>query len=157
MPAAYAGGCREPPLFGRRGRDRAPERVKQLRGPGQCDVRRQFFLAGTARGLAGLAVRARLTRAEVALAGAFLAAGVVFLAVTRWAPEFGASTAFSALALVLLAASSTLSSALSAILVALAAVFCATDVALLETLTTVVALSSSTSSRVSSTASTADS
>src|SRR4051794_4787594 len=66
MPRAYAAGDGN-----WAGRDRAPERVKQLRGPGRCDVRRQFFLAGTARGLAGLAVRARLTRAEVALAGAF--------------------------------------------------------------------------------------
>src|SRR5829696_6260941 len=108
------------------------------------DVRDQFFLAGTEVGFAGLAVRARVTRADVALAGeALRAAGVVFLAVTGLAPEFGASTAFSALALVLLAASSTLSSAL-----------CATEVALLDTSTTLVALSSSTSSRVSSTAST---
>src|SRR3954466_5566890 len=86
MPAAYAAPRRNPALPGRRGRDRAPERVKQLRGPGRCDVRRQFFLAGTAVGSAGLAVRARVTRAEVALAGAFLAAGVVFFAVTGFFP-----------------------------------------------------------------------
>ena len=70
----------------------------QLRGPGQgltSDVRDQFFLAGTAVGFAGLAVRARVTRADVAVAGeALRAAGVVFLAVTGLAPEFGASTAF---------------------------------------------------------------
>src|SRR5687767_6145999 len=41
-----------------------------------CD---QFFLAGTAVGSAGVAVRARLTRAEVLLAGAFFAAAEVVL------------------------------------------------------------------------------
>src|SRR5687767_9359351 len=122
---------------------------------------RQFFLAGTAVGSAGLAERARVTRAEVALAGEDVrAAGVVFLAgaaaltvvdfsVTGVAPEFGASTAFSAFALVVSATSSIVSSALVATLLALAAVFCATEVALLEASTTVSAVSSSTSSRAS--------
>ena len=80
---------------------------------------------------------------------------VVDFAVTGLAPESGASTAFSAVALVVSAASSTLSSALAATLLALAAVFCATEVASLEASTTVSAVSSRTSSRVSSTASTA--
>src|SRR3954467_1472754 len=125
MPRDYAPGVRIPGARGTgRGRDRAPARSWQLRGPGRCDVRRQFFLAGTAVGSAGLAVRARVTRAEVALAGAFLAAGVLFLAAGAVgagafvAAGFGASTAFSAVALVDSAASSTLVSALAATLVA---------------------------------------
>ena len=54
----------------------------QLRGPGRAtsDARRQFFLAGTAVGFAGLADRARVTRAEVAFAGDAVRAGAVFLA-----------------------------------------------------------------------------
>src|SRR3954447_17435316 len=115
-----------PPGEGGRRRQRTaqgPGALVQLRGPGQCDVRgrRQFFFAGTAVGLAGLAVRARVTRAEVALAGEDVRAGAVFLAgvplvavpvvavplvglgVTGLAPEPGASTTFSAVALVLLA------------------------------------------------------
>src|SRR3954470_18528154 len=169
-PESGSSRLRPPPGGARRRQPTAqgPGALVQLRGPGQCDVRRrrQFFFAGTAVGFAGLAVRARVTRAEVAVAGEeFRAAGVVFLAgvplvsvafaVTGLAPEPGASTAFSAVALVLLAASSTLVSALSATLVARAAVFCATEVALLDTSTTFVALSSRTSSRVSSTVSTA--
>src|SRR3954452_11490964 len=129
IPKAYpsdgpeSGSSRlRPPGEGGRGRQRTvqgPGALVQLRGPGQCDVRgrRQFFFAGTAVGLAGLAVRPRVTRAEVALAGEDLrAAGVVFLAgvvavplvafgVTGLAPEPGASTTFSAVALVFLAAS----------------------------------------------------
>src|SRR4051812_16194277 len=99
MTAAYAAPRRDPAVLGRCGRDRAPERVTQLRGPGRCDVRRQFFLAGTAVGSAGLAVRARVTRAEVALAGAFLAAGVGFFAVAGLGPHLGAPTALSGAAL----------------------------------------------------------
>src|SRR3954452_7567671 len=143
----------------RLGTDQGPGALMQLRGPGQgltqkSDV--QFFFAGTAVGLTGLAVRAWDTGAEVAVAGeASRAAGVVFLAVTGLAPEPGASTTFSAVALVVVAASSTVVSALSATLVARAAVFCATEVALLDASTTLVALSSRTSSRVSSTVSTA--
>ena len=75
------------------------------------------FFAGTAVGFDGRAVRARVTVLVVAFAGDFLAAGLFFfagvalagvsLAVTGLAPEPGASTAFSAVALVVSAASST--------------------------------------------------
>src|SRR5688500_11286818 len=116
------------------GRDRAPERCRSsgaLVGD-RCQLPVVFF-AGTAVGLAGRAVRARVTVDEVAFAGALLAAGLLFLAgagsagvglagvafaVTGLAPESGASTAFSAVALVDSAASSTFSSALAATLLA---------------------------------------
>src|SRR3954451_14084790 len=65
---------------------------------------RQFFLAGTAVGSAGFAARARVTRAVVAFAGAFFAAGLLFLAGVAFATGFGASTASSAVALVVSAA-----------------------------------------------------
>src|SRR5215212_795742 len=75
---------------------------------------RQFFLAGTTVGSAGLALRARVTPAEVTLAGAFVAAGLLFLATGAvLTAGFGASTASSAVALVASAASSTFSSALA--------------------------------------------
>src|SRR3954469_3353212 len=135
-------------------------------GPWSLDVRRrrQFFLAGTAVGSAGLAVRARVTRADVPLAGDLRAAAVVFLAAvasfvagfgSSTLAGFGSSTTSSAVALVASAAASTFSSALAATLVALAAVFCATEVTSLEASTTASAVSSSTSSTVSSIASTA--
>src|SRR3954453_7660072 len=135
-------------------------------GPWSLDVRRrrQFFLAGTAVGSAGLAVRARVTRAEVPLAGDLRAAAVVFLAAVAsvlagfGSPAFGGFRPLakaSAVALVASAAASTFSSALAATLVALAAVFCATEVTSLEASTTASAVSSSTSSTVSSMASTA--
>src|SRR4051794_16000205 len=135
-------------------------------GPWSLDVRRrrQFFLAGTAVGSAGLAVRARVTRADVPLAGDLRAAAVVFLAAvasfvagfgSSTLAGFGSSTTSSAVALVASAAASTFSSALAATLVALAAVFCATEVTSLEASTTASAVSSSTSSTVSSMASTA--
>src|SRR3954447_2803231 len=135
-------------------------------GPWALDARRrrQFFLAGTAVGSAGLAVRARVTRADVPLAGDLRAAAVVFLAAvasvlagfgSSTLAGFGSSTTSSAVALVASAAASTFSSALAATLVALAAVFCATEVTSLEASTTASAVSSSTSSTVSSMASTA--
>src|SRR5947209_7106076 len=130
--------CREPTRRGRgnpglstsptppweQGTAQGPGALMQLRGPGRATsgVRRQLFFAGTAVGFAGLADRARVTRAEVAFAGEALRAGAVFLAgvplvaVTGLAPDLGASTAFSAVALVFLAASSTLVSAFSATL-----------------------------------------
>src|SRR3954453_13509475 len=135
-------------------------------GPWSLDVRRrrQFFLAGTAVGSAGLAVRARVTRADVPLAGDLRASAVVFLAAvasvlagfgSSTLAGFGSSTTSSAVALVASAAGATFSSALAPTLVALAAVFCATEVTSLEASTTASAVSSSTSSTVSSMASTA--
>src|SRR3954471_12765801 len=59
-----------------------------------------FFLAGTDVGLARLAVRARVTRAEVvALAGVRLAAALLVLAGVRFA-GFGSSAASATVALV---------------------------------------------------------
>src|SRR3954452_14269188 len=102
-------------------------------GPWSLDVRRrrQFFLAGTAVGSAGLAVRARVTRADVPLAGDLRAAAVVFLAAgasvlagfgsstlagfgSSTLAGFGSSTTSSAVALVASAAASTFSSASAA-------------------------------------------
>src|SRR4051794_5635742 len=70
------------PDSGRSGTAQGPGALMQLRGPGRTTsgVRRQFFFAGTAVGFAGLADRARVTRAEVAFAGDDLRAGAVFLA-----------------------------------------------------------------------------
>src|SRR5688500_4586395 len=65
------------PLRGTSGRSRAPQRGA-LRGPVRR-AERQFFLAGTAVGSVRLAVRARVTRVEVPLAGAFFAAAGVAL------------------------------------------------------------------------------
>src|SRR3954453_16960200 len=98
---------------------RPAEGLRTAQGPGARDRssgalgradRGQFFLAGTAVGSAGLAVRARLTRAVAALAGA-LRAGLLFLAGATFFAAFGASTASSAVALVASAASSTCFSA----------------------------------------------
>src|SRR4051812_13196037 len=100
---------------------RAPgARDTQLRGPGRCQLLR---LAGTAVGLARLAVRGPVTRAEaVAFAGDFPLAGLFFLAGT-FVAAVGSSAALSTAAFVLSAASSTLVSAFAAALVAFAAVF----------------------------------
>src|ERR1700712_5529091 len=61
-----------------------------LRGPGCGDPwGDQFFLAGTAVGLAGLAVRARVVVDAVALAGVVRAAGLLFLAGAAVVVAFG--------------------------------------------------------------------
>ena len=131
------------PDGGRARTAQGPGALMQLRGPGRCDVRsgRQFFLAGTAVGFgrlggAGAGHAGRGGLGGRGLAGrrwsSWPACRSWPSAVTGLAPEFGASTAFSAVALVVSAASSTLFSALSATLVAWAAVFCATEVTLLE-------------------------
>src|SRR3954454_6568608 len=116
------------------GQHRAPERCTQLRGPDPV-IRRQAFLAGTAVGLAGLAVRARLARGlltdALVVAGVRLRAAGVFLRGARVAGA-GSSTTASAVSLTLSATSAVLLSALSATLAALAAVFCAIEVTSLE-------------------------
>src|SRR3954468_18904711 len=75
--ASRAGALPRPGGRPRPERGRAPQRGA-LRGPGATGVR-QFFLAGTAVGSVRLAVRARVTRAEVPFAGAFFAAAGVAL------------------------------------------------------------------------------
>src|SRR5205085_11526952 len=116
------------------GQHRAPERSAQLRGP-DPGFRRQAFLAGTAVGSAGFAVRARLTRGvltdALAFAGLLVRAAVVLLRGARLA-GVGSSAAASTVSLALSAAWAVFFSALSATLVALAAVFCAIEVTSLE-------------------------
>src|SRR3954471_10950127 len=95
-------------------------------GPGFPGSRQRVRLAGTAVGSAGLAVRARVTRAD-ALAGVALRAAVVLLRGALLAGA-GCSTALSAVALAESATSATCFSALAAALEAFAAVFCAIEV-----------------------------
>src|SRR5215218_5432604 len=129
MPRAYPQDCSDP---GCTTRDSTGPRSAVRSSGALSMIRRQlpvFFFAGTAVGSARRAVRARVTVDEVAFAGDFLAAGLLFLAgvalvaVGSAGVAFGSSTAFSAVALVLSAATSTFSSALAATLLALAAVF----------------------------------
>src|SRR5690348_12075414 len=63
-------------------------RERKLRGPESFGMDQRVFLAGTAFGSLRRAVRARVTRAVVALAGAFLAAGVVCFATLLDAARF---------------------------------------------------------------------
>src|SRR5688572_6659104 len=113
------------------GRDRAPERSRSSGALVRGVVCQPLRLAGTAAGSVRFAVRARVTRAEVALVDDVPAAALLFLPVAFLA-GFGASTASSSSPLAASAAASTEDSACAATLVALAAVFCATEVTSLE-------------------------
>src|SRR5436305_15008913 len=92
----FPGVQRDAPPPGDRGQHRAPERSWQLRGPDPV-FRRQAFLAGTAVGSAGLAVRARLVRGlltdAVADALVLFRAGVVLLRGALLAGAAGVSAA----------------------------------------------------------------